>query len=372
MASAPVYTDVVFQPEVKIRAEREFRLGYRPSLDGLRAFAVLTVMANHYSHFFRGGQVGVDVFFVLSGFLITSLLLEEWTRTSGISLRNFYSRRALRLFPALLALLSVAEGFALLRLRGAYFWTVQRSILGALFYAANWMRIVDISSMGPIPHTWSLSVEEQFYLIWPPLLLLLLPRLRKVHIAIALVLMSCLVAVHRFTLWTGEGSWERIYNGTDTRFDELLVGCLASFLFAVGAFRSRFSREFLRFASLPSALFVASLPFRPMSHAAMVTYGWALIELSVAILLCWLVSSARNFFHRILELPPLVYTGQISYGLYLWHVPLFSKIGGSHLPSVLKTCLMFTATFAVAGISHRFIEKPFLRLKSRMSPLAQC
>src|SRR5262249_40120198 len=195
MATAQLYREIVQGSELESRAKAKPELGYKPSLDGVRAFAVLVVMAWHADiRLFRGGNVGVDVFFVLSGFLITTLLIEEWNRSFQINLKYFYARRALRLLPALLGLLIFLEAVALIRLHGSYFWTVQKSIVAALFYCANWMRVADNASMGPIPHTWSLSVEEQFYFLWPPILLLLLPRVRKNHIIILLLLIISLVA----------------------------------------------------------------------------------------------------------------------------------------------------------------------------------
>ena len=152
-----------------------FRLGYRPSLDGLRGVAVLVVMAHHaYVPFFRGGGVGVDIFFVLSGFLITSLLLEEWRRTQDISLRGFYIRRGLRLLPALFMLLLVLQAYALLRMRGDAFWEMEKAIGAVLGYFGNWVAALGLYDMRVLSHTWSLSIEEQFYFLWPIILLLML------------------------------------------------------------------------------------------------------------------------------------------------------------------------------------------------------
>jgi peptidoglycan/LPS O-acetylase OafA/YrhL len=369
MASAPVYTDVILETKVEERAVPQRIFGHIASLDGLRALAVLVVMGyHHYLHFLPGGNVGVDVFFVLSGFLITSLLLGEWNNASRISLRSFYGRRALRLLPALLGLLSVTEMFALLRLHNDFFWSVQKAIAGALFYAANWMRVIDINSMGPLPHTWSLSVEEQFYVFWPPILIMLLCHLRRREIFIALLLASTFVAVHRMILWTGEGSWHRIYNGTDTRFDELLTGCLVAFIFNAVGGGNRVLRQVLRYGCFPSAIFLGILTIRPMSHHSMCLYGWVLIELAAAIIICGLVSNPTGRCQRILATQPLVWVGQISYGLYLWHFPIFTKLEQLHLPDVTKTFVMFGSAFAVAALSYHFVEKPFLRLKSRFQP----
>src|SRR5262249_38292598 len=149
----------------------KFSLGYRPSLDGFRAVAIIAVMGFHDGvSFAAGGSLGVDMFFVLSGFLITSLLIEEWAKNDSISLTRFYARRALRLLPALVVMLACYEIYALVRLHGAELRATELHILAALLYSANWVRaLAGPNAMGDaIPHTWSLAVEEQFYFLWPP------------------------------------------------------------------------------------------------------------------------------------------------------------------------------------------------------------
>jgi peptidoglycan/LPS O-acetylase OafA/YrhL len=366
MATAQLCREIVQGSELESRKAKS-ELGYKPSLDGVRAFAVLVVMAWHADlPLFGGGHVGVDVFFVLSGFLITTLLVEEWDRSSQIDLKYFYARRALRLLPALLGLLIFLQAFALIRLHGSYFWTVQKSIVASLFYCANWMRVSNNASMGPIPHTWSLSVEEQFYFLWPPILLLLLPRIRKNHLIVLLLLIISLLAFHRSVLWTGEASWSRIYNGTDTRIDELLFGCVAALLVGTEWFRSRSPKKIIDYLCFPAGSLLLGFLVRPMSHRTMSIYGWVPIELAIAVLLCWIVSAETGFIRKALSFAPMAWIGKISYGLYLWHVPIFFKIGGLNLPNTAKTITMFTVSLTAAAFSHYFIERPFLRLKAKM------
>jgi len=163
-------------------SSQPFRLGYRPALDGIRGAAVLAVMLFHFgAPFDQGGFLGVDAFFVLSGFLITALLIEEWSRTGGIAFRRFYTRRALRLLPALFAmLLLVTVVVALIAPRDVQEATWRGTVV-TLLYAANWQKVFSSQSVGLLGHTWSLSIEEQFYVLWPPLLLLLLRHRLSLH-----------------------------------------------------------------------------------------------------------------------------------------------------------------------------------------------
>src|SRR5882672_8926270 len=152
------------------------RLGYRPSLDGVRAIAILAVLACH-CEWLQSGYLGVDVFFALSGFLITSLLLEEYTATGTITLRWFYARRALRLLPALLGLLVVGTSVILFTVPAEYGPLALHEAAAVLFYVANWAWLIGLP-LGLYGHTWSLAIEEQFYMLWPLALLGLLRVIR--------------------------------------------------------------------------------------------------------------------------------------------------------------------------------------------------
>jgi len=344
-----------------------FRLGQRPALDGIRAFAVLVVMAHHgYVSFFRGGGIGVDIFFVLSGFLITGLLLEEREKTSSISFRKFYLRRALRLLPALVILLLFVEIYAIVILRGPRLWEIQKAILAVLFYVANWVSIAHPGSLGPLSHTWSLSIEEQFYLLWPPLLFVLLRcRLRMTRIVTVVSLLIVAIAVHRAFVWTGPASAWRIYNGLDTRIDELLAGCALASAFSAGWLQFDWLRVIVRYSYLPAITFILYLIARPLSPQIMYKYGWPIVELCLAVILYRLMGWENTHVHKLLESPSLVWIGRLSYGLYLWHFPIFEKVGGWECLKVLKISVAFALTFLVATLSFYFVEKPFLRLKSQ-------
>lgn len=365
MASSTAITDLTTHIS-PCAAAPPFRLGHRPALDGLRAFAVLMVMAHHgYVPLFRGGSIGVDVFFVLSGFLITSLLLEEWDKTGEISFRKFYLRRALRLLPALVILLLFVESYALILLRGPRLWTMQKAILAVLFYVSNWFSIVRPDGLGPLSHAWSLSIEEQFYLLWPPALFVLLrSRLRMPRIVAVIALLAVVAAVHRAFLWTGPESLWRIYNGLDTRIDELLAGCGLAAAFSAGWIDFTPLRAFVRYSYVPSMAFILYLVARPLPPQIMYRFGWPSVELCLVVTLHRLMAWDKTRLHRLLEFPPLVWIGRLSYGLYLWHYPIFEKVGGWKALGVLVIPVAFALTFAVATLSFYFIERPFLRLKS--------
>jgi len=346
-----------------------FRLGYRPSLDGLRGIAVLVVMAHHaYVPYFRGGGVGVDIFFVLSGFLITSLLLEEWQRRRNISLRGFYLRRALRLLPALFVLLLALQTFALLRMHGTAFWEMEKAIGAVLGYFGNWVAALNLYDMRVLAHTWSLSIEEQFYFLWPIVLLLMLRNHRSAKwILSALLIVAGVIVVIRAGL-AGTLSVARIYNGSDFRFDELLTGCALAVALRAGMIGKRvlFVAPYL---VLPAIMVIFKLIAFPTSFVRLAAMGWPAIEVSVAMLILYLVTTSYTFLHRILERRWLVWVGRISYGLYLWHVPVLGKAGGFHLPGPLRVAAGFALTFAAAGLSYYLIERRFLRRKARLQPV---
>jgi peptidoglycan/LPS O-acetylase OafA/YrhL len=350
-------------------------LGYRRWLDGLRGVAILLVLLCHLS-FLRGGFLGVDVFFVLSGFLITTLLVDEWARFGSISLPRFYARRALRLLPAFWVLLLVCWVTAtyLPKPEAA---DRRREIVLAACYVTNWPAIhhAPLSVLG---HTWSLAVEEQFYLVWPLLLYAML-RSGLSHRAIvglvvggvaasALLRLALILRYERGGL-AGFDNLLRLYMGLDTRADVLLVGCLAALLTSWGIIsRSRRWVTIYSAAALVAATAIGFLIARtPDAGQSRYYYGlFTAVALGIAVVLVRLVVAPCRVATTILESRLLVGIGRISYALYLFHLPIklsLARYGWSfHVQSTLVVVLSFVA----ATCSYFVIERPCLRVKARL------
>ncbi|MFN2510671.1 MAG: acyltransferase family protein [Pyrinomonadaceae bacterium] len=357
---------------VKVRA---FQLGYRPSIDGLRGIAVLGVMAFHtYTPFTQGGFIGVDVFFVLSGFLITSLLLQEWDQSGAIRLKNFYARRVLRLFPALFSLSFIWFLYISL-FQPEHLRKTSKDILIVLLYSANWSRALGQEELGwkdSLGHTWSLSIEEQFYLVWPALLFLMLQlRLQRRWILSLLVMGIAASALSRAALWASGSSVARLFNGLDSRADALLIGCAVGLLVTYNLLPgTRWFLLTIKGLALGSALILAYLGFQADGSAGyMYLGGFTLVAGATAIILIELLGSPSNLVLLVLESPLLVWIGRLSYGLYLWHLPLYRIT----VPVVThpdwtwyeRLGLRFVVTFAVASLSFYLIERPCLKMKQR-------
>jgi len=347
-----------------------FTLGYRKSLDGLRGIAILAVVLSHVRTFpFGGGFFGVDLFFVLSGFLITSLLLEEWRDTSDISLRSFYARRALRLLPALVLLLATLSAVSAWTEPPAESAKMRTSALMALFYSANWFVAYRAFPRGELAATWSLSVEEQFYILWPILLLMML-RLKwsKGAIGAAIVAGMAASAGVRAWLWNATGSWERVYYGSDTHADGLLAGALVAVLMASGAVpRSASGSRILNWAAHGMMVFLGFFLVRGWAADPYLSQGGYLaLNLGAASIVYCLVCSPWLPLRMVCEFGPLVWLGKISYGVYLWHLApglLMDAMGirSGNYPWAAGMAM----TLACAAVSFYALERPILRIKKR-------
>ncbi len=340
---------------------------YWISLDGLRAVAVMIVLAGHAELSFpRSGGVGVDVFFVLSGFLITSILSAEAQRFGRIGLRNFYIRRALRLMPCLLLTCGL---FAL--------WSViieghfpGQELAYSLTYTSNWARALYDAKLSGLTHTWSLSAEEQYYLLWP-WVIVGLERLysRPLAKGAALLSLAAALALYRYGM-VGTYSAPRIYFGLDTHMDGLVLGSALSYgVRALGGevsgSGSRLLGRVLAPASVATLLaIIYSITWR---SPWMGRVGYALAAGASALIILDLVAGRHSIIKKPLSLKPLVFIGKISYGIYLIHFPVYHAI--EHLMPdarpLIGLPLKASLSIAAASLSYFLLERRFLSLKGR-------
>lgn len=358
--------DVKAQPTV-------FKLGYEPALDGLRGLAILSVMAfNAHFLLMKGGFIGVDIFFVLSGFLITALLVQGYHRTSTIGFRNFYLRRALRLLPALFLLMLFCVGYALLLQPYDKAINTLKGVLYTLFYVANWAQVPPYEpGIGALSHAWSLSVEEQFYIVWPLLLFILLKVKNKVVVLATLVGLIAISILLNIWFWQAGVPHLRMYFGSDTRAHELLIGCVAALLLSWGIVRRGRGPKWVFHAASVVSLAGILASFVLVQHNTAFVYngGFALISIGTAILIVdfLLFPSALS---RVFEFAPLVWIGKISYGLYLWHFPIFEasrKLLEDWVSPIVYQLIGLALTVVVATASYYLLELPFLRLRHRFN-----
>jgi peptidoglycan/LPS O-acetylase OafA/YrhL len=355
-------------------------LGHQPALDGVRALAVLMVLGFHaFPGSVSGGYFGVDLFFALSGFLITSLLLGEREVTSKIDFGAFYIRRALRLFPLIFFVVAVVVVVSLIAGKSAETQSVGRDAPATVLYAANWVFALSHSfPYGPLAHTWSLSIEEQFYVLWPLVLtalLLAFPGNRR--LVVALVLAAALVSmIVRVELYRSGAPFERISFGTDTRVAPLLLGCALGMCTTWWGGRARPAS--LRIFRVVGLLSLAALLWMTLStryglgeiarHPER-SYedGLTIAALASTGLILGVTLDAAWALSRFFSLKPLRWVGRISYGLYLWHVPIFALLtpGFLGLSNTAQGFLGVGLSFGLSAASFYLLEQPCLRLKGR-------
>ncbi len=414
-------------------------LSYVPALDGLRAMAVLGVMLYHGgAPVAGGGFLGVDVFFVLSGFLITSLLLGEWARTVTIKLGQFWARRARRLLPALLVMLVGVAVFVKLFSGPGQFAGLRLDSLSTLFYVANWHFIAAggnyfaaTAQPSPLQHMWTLSIEEQFYIVWPPVVLLLLHWGRKLRpsrrlwpvlgVAVGGALASALDMRLSFQ---GGASVMRLYESTDTRSQDILIGAALAIGMAMwaqhrtplppapspvgsrgGVVRahpaagtagdfsppphrrdlrrrrglgikpitawelspSRFRAGLQGAGWLAVAAGVVTVWRTTGPGAFLFEGGYFLFALGVALVIFCVITTQGDPLARSLGNPVFRYLGRISYGTYLWHVPLFALLTADrlHLAGYPLLAVRMAVTLVVATGSYYLVEEPIRRRRTR-------
>jgi peptidoglycan/LPS O-acetylase OafA/YrhL len=353
----------------------ERRLSYQPALDGIRALAVAAVLAFHAGlPWARGGFLGVDAFFVLSGYLITSLLLLEWRARGAIALSAFWARRARRLLPALFLMLIGVGGYALVFAAPQEIDRLRGDALATLGYVANWRPLFieqsyfdQFSVPSPLRHTWSLAIEEQWYAFWPLLLLVLL-RLARVSLGKLLAISLVMIAGSAFLMgWLFDPGTDpsRVYYGTDTRAQSLLMGAaLAMLLLRRGPLRSRPARHTLQIAALVCAAGLGWV-WTTTSGDSVFLYrgGFLLLALAVAVVIAASVQPESGPIGRILSLPPLRALGLISYGVYLWHWPVYLVLTPDRTgwDGYGLFAVRVLATLTIAVVSYHLVEMPIRR-----------
>jgi peptidoglycan/LPS O-acetylase OafA/YrhL len=350
------------------------RLSYRPALDGLRAISVLAVIFYHGDvGWLPGGFLGVEVFFVVSGFLITALLLDERHHSGGISLRDFWLRRARRLLPALYLLLIVVSASALLVYRDAA-GRMGGDVIAALLYVSNWWQIYlqesYFAQAGRPPllrHLWSLAVEEQFYLLFPPLFVLGLAKLGWRTMRWVLVGVAVLSAAWMAYLYEPFQDPSRIYYGTDTRLSGLLLGAFLAMVWSPWRARAQASRSAGPVLNLAGILGLAAMLWFFMNvnefDAFVYRGGFLLLDLVCLVVIAVIVHPAA-VIDRFLGLSPLVWVGKRSYAIYLWHWPIFMVTRPeldwpvTGWPDLL---IRVGLTIGAADLSYRYVEEPMRR-----------
>lgn len=342
---------------------------YLPGLDGIRAVAVTLVLLYHLQvPGFGGGLLGVGVFFTLSGFLITSLLLSTRERTGGLGLRTFWIRRARRLLPAVVLVL-VATLATTAVVSADKLGTYSGQALSALFYVNNWHTILSDTSYferfggpSPLSHMWSLSIEEQFYIAWPLLLAVFYIVLRRRWL---MSLVTLLLALGSFYLLAtlAEAGFDntRAYEGTDTRAGALLLGAALAFWWPARAHRvtqnQRAVIDVLGIAGLAAIGYLSTAT----DDRSLGLYDWGIAALTVGTMGVLIAAvTPSSVVATVLSMQPFRWIGERSYGIYLWHMPLVAFLpgvirGGSPLVSSIA---VVAGTLVLASLSWRYVEDP--------------
>jgi peptidoglycan/LPS O-acetylase OafA/YrhL len=347
----------------KSRQIHSYPVGFNPGLAALRGVAVIMVILYHcLVPGFRGGYLGVDIFFVLSGYLITCTLLKQFDDPAS-SFFTFYWRRFLRLFPALAVVC-----IALYLCRWALADPIQplRDILAASLYVSNWTRAAQQKIPIYLAHTWSLSIEEQFYLLWPALVLFLLTALGRSKATPAVLCLAIAVAVWRaFNTWAG-ASAERLYNSFDLRSDGLLLGCVLALYTYRNQAQAQRAAKISKWILLAAAPMLLVIYFKfQYADRFMFYLGYPISNLATTALVCILTVPGARPSKPLPLLAVLIYFGEISYGLYLWHYPISHELlVHYHLGRAVRAVIICTSSLVLAALSYHFIEKPILSLRN--------
>ncbi|WP_342530139.1 acyltransferase family protein [Lysinibacillus sp. FSL R5-0849] len=346
---------------------------YIPGLDGIRALAVLAVIAYHFNFSWaRGGFLGVDIFFVLSGYLITSTMLPLKGNQLTVSLKKFWIGRFRRLLPAAYVMIITSFVWAML-FHKELLHTLRGDALSSIFYSSNWWFIFhklsyfdSFGSPSPLKNLWSLAIEEQFYVIWPLLLMIGLYVVKKQSKLAKIVFIGAICsALLMAILYQPGADPSRVYYGTDTRCFELLIGCWLALIWPMKRLSSQklsinHMKKLNSISFISFTIFLVSIMYVDEFQTFLYRGGMFLFCLNAAVLIAC-VCHPVSILGRILAWKPLCWIGSRSYGIYLWHYPVMvlgtpiHEIGN---PSYWRIALQLVLIVTIAECSYRFIEMP--------------
>ncbi len=355
---------------------RRVRLSFTPELNGIRGLALLIVLVHHLgvlmwpdkpSWFFPGGQTGLDLFFALSGFLITVILLGEHGRTGGVRIANFLWRRLLRLGPALIALMAALTVAAVATDR-----YTPRQMLSSSAWVLTFATNIGVDKViVEVGHTWSLSVEAHFYLVWGVVVAGVAAVVRRPYAVLAAVAAVgiVVVGVARAAAFVDDGGVTAfdLYVATIYRIDAPLVGALAGVAWVAGWLNRVPPKAAAWVAGLALAgLALATVKTTPLSPVLYQGLFTAVAACGAALVVAAQLSGP-GWARRALALRPLVLTGTISYSLYLWHLPVMMYVNrnATAWPLALRMAMALVVTWVLSALSYRFVERPFLRKKAK-------
>lgn len=348
--------------EKKIQKKRK----YIKEIDGLRALAVIMVLAYHLKMpFAKSGLLGVTVFFVISGYLITGILINEIEESGGVDLKNFWLRRIRRLLPAVLSM-AVVMIFVSAVVNRVVFTKGCNDLLSAVFGYNNWWQIFrkvsyfeNAGAPSPFTHCWSLAIETQFYLIYP-ILLILLSKARnrgKIFAAVTAVL-AMISVVLMGVLYSPDGDPSRVYYGTDTRAFSLLIGALAAIQKEYHIIKVKLRGKLWAVIGSISVLILIGMMMLISSYSSFLYYGGQAIVSVLSAFVVYAVTVSRSLLNIILGSSILKWVGDRSYSIYLWHYPIIVLMSGGKRAAWWIVILEVVLSVGFAELSYRFIETP--------------
>lgn len=360
------------------RSDKKRDTRYMPGLDGLRAIAVIGIIIYHLNRqWLTGGFLGVDTFFVISGYLITSLLLKEYEETGIINLKNFWLRRVKRLMPAVIVLVCVVV-LATLILKPDQIVGIKHDAFAAVLYVSNWWYIVsDVNyfeqfAFMPLKHLWSLAIEEQFYIFFPIVLITLLLTVRKYrNVTLIFWIISLVSLFVMIMISQPHMGHSRVYFGTDTRLQTMLLGVMLAFLWPPFKLKKNPNvaiRHVVDTVGVLSVICLLSLFILVDDNSDWIYNGGFYL---ISAMTLFVISSAvhpSGYFARILGNPVFVYIGKRSYSLYLWHFPVISFLHSYFVDGQIPVYVYIidvVVTIIFAELSYRYIETPFRKYSFR-------